>query len=148
LVLATTYAAGLDTGWELSESDVSSTAWWSALFELLYFFGGLSGSWVLARSTARPHVKSAFRRLQSVRIGLKSISRIAEAETPEETARALDKIREVAFVHHQSADDALEDWADLAPQDIAALRGGVSYKDDEHIPIAPGSISRKGGKHE
>ena len=144
LVLAAACIAGYDVGVEVSIHDEPGTAWWPAAVNLAIFCGGLAGSWILTGLTARRHTKSAFRRLRSVSIGLDKISEIARPDLSKDPERALDRIAEIAFTNRQSVQDALEDWADLAPQDVADLRSYRIDGQDEFLPTTPGAIASKG----
>lgn len=72
-----------------------------------------------------PHVQSAFRRLDTL---YRSLSRAADviespqnADSPEDYKVALARLEEIIAQQLMTADDALEDWKDLAPEDVAKL---------------------------
>ncbi len=96
---------------------------------------GLVGSYVMGKESARetakeiikPHARSAFRRLLSL---YKSLSRLAFAiqsaragvpENPEAVA-ILDRLDAIVIEQIGTADDALEDWNDIVPEEVANLR--------------------------
>lgn len=107
---------------------------------LLQSFGlgsGLIGSFIFGRQSTqkaavelvKPHARSAFRRLWSL---YQSLSRLAEVVQSAQKAR-FDNEKEInnneciavidAIISEQlsTADDALEDWRDLIPEDIEDL---------------------------
>ena len=146
LVLATVFIAGYDVGLHTSGNEPSTTAWPPAVVNIVIFGGGLAGSWILTGWTTRRHTKSAFRRLRSVRVGLEKIRQLAQSDSPDGHAVALGRIGEIASVHNQSVQDALADWADLAPQDIAEVQVDRPYEEDGFLPTGPGAIAPTGEK--
>jgi hypothetical protein len=79
-----------------------------------------------AREIVKPHAKSAFRRLVSL---YKSLSRVAvaiEQARPQVSDAAssgvLDKLSAIVAEQLATADDALEDWNDIVPEDVKELR--------------------------
>lgn len=100
---------------------------------------GLIGSYVLGRESARdaaremvkPHARSAFRRLLSL---YSSLSRLAYAiqtirsdgNVHPETNHVLDKLEGIVVEQIATADDALEDWRDIVPEDVAELRAQLA----------------------
>ena len=144
LVLAASCIAGVEIGLAISESGEPSIAW-QITRSLTVFFGGLAGSWILTKYTTIRHIKSAFRRLRSIVVWLDEISQTAKGDDPTESERALQKIEALASTSRQAASDALEDWADLAPDDVADLRVLPHGQEDGYVPLTPGSISRNGG---
>lgn len=123
----------------------------AAFVEFVVVVGSLAGSWLISRGTLRLHVRSAFRRLISLYAGLAQI--VASAQEEDDKA-ALTEIRAVANVHIQTAEDALEDWSDLVPEQVAELRQRLEQvkKPQEEagpahgpLSISPGSILHGGG---
>lgn len=108
-----------------SERPVTSQE--EAVGELLALIGGIAGSYMASRSALRSHARSAFRRLLSMYDGLGEIARMAEDETPEDRELALAKISGIARVHYRTASDALQDWSDLAPQQVAELQESLMH---------------------
>jgi hypothetical protein len=96
---------------------------------------GLLGSFVLGRESAReaakdlvkPHARSAFRRLVSL---YQSLSRLAVAiqnarpvnNSDPVHPSVLDKLESLVIEQIATADDALEDWRDIVPEDVEELR--------------------------
>ena len=105
----------------------------SALWQIFVFAGGLVGSFIFGRQSAReaaremikPHARSAFRRLLSL---YHSLSRAATAiesaqisGSHENDQVALARLEEIITEQLSTADDALEDWRDIVPEDVEEL---------------------------
>ena len=105
----------------------------SALWQIFVFAGGLAGSFIFGRQSARetaremikPHARSAFRRLLSL---YHSLSRAATAiesaqisDSRENDQVALARLEEIITEQLSTADDALEDWRDIVPEDVKEL---------------------------
>jgi hypothetical protein len=107
------------------------------LFEVLIALLGLSGSYWVGQSSAKvPNARSAFRRLVSLYAGigwarevlaerqtsLQATADLAGGSVPfREAATALDVIEAGLRQYAQTIDDAIEDWRDLAPDEVAEL---------------------------
>ena len=104
-----------------------------ALLQLFILSVGLAGSFWFGRQSAmraaqeviRPHARAAFRRLVSL---YNSLSRVAEAiksversESVDDYRIALTRIDATVEGQLEMADDALEDWRDIAPEDVDEL---------------------------
>lgn len=79
-----------------------------------------------AREIIKPHARSAFRRLRSL---YESLSRAATEIRSLDRSESLDDYRVIlakldAIVTEQltTADDALEDWQDIVPEDVQELK--------------------------
>ena len=79
-----------------------------------------------AREIIKPHARSAFRRLRSL---YESLSRAATEIRSLDRSESLDDYRVIlakldAIVTEQltTADDALEDWRDIVPEDVQELK--------------------------
>lgn len=125
-----------------------------AIGELAALVGGIAGSFLASRSALRSHARSAFRRLLSMYNGLGEIARISVCESPEEHESALATIGAIASVHYGTARDALEDWSDLAPQQVAELRenltregeAAAAHAEADSVPsLGVGLIATRGG---
>ena len=91
---------------------------------------GLCGSFIFGRQSAikagreiiKPHARSAFRRLLSL---YDSISRVANiiamSKSPEDSHGTLEKIEVIVIEQLATADDALEDWRDIVPEEVDEL---------------------------
>lgn len=96
---------------------------------------GLLGSFIIGRESVRnaardvikPHARSAFRRLLSL---YSSLSRLATTiqearpmnKSPFVESTVLDKLEVMVIEQIATADDALEDWRDIVPEDVDELR--------------------------
>jgi len=95
---------------------------------------GLIGSYVLGRESAsnaakdliKPYARSAFRRLLFLYYGL---SRLAQAiqdirktsKSESISMHVLDKLEVMVIDQIVTADDALDDWRDIVPEDVEEL---------------------------
>ena len=107
----------------------------SIFFQIFALGTGLAGSFIFGRQAAsdtareliRPHARSAIRRLRFLSAGL---GRVAEAirgcESPENYRVTLAILRAIVVEQLAAADDALEEWADILPEDVAELRKELS----------------------
>lgn len=104
----------------------------SVLLQSLSLFAGLGGSFIFGRQSAseaareiiKPHARSAFRRLRSL---YQSLSRVAttiesvqSVESPEYPV-VIAKVEAIVIEQIATADDALEDWRDIVPENIKEL---------------------------
>lgn len=115
------------------------TALENVLLQVFSLGLGLIGSYILGRESARdaaremvkPHARSAFRRLLSL---YRSLSRLAyaiqtmrsDSNAHAETTHVLDKLEGIVVEQIATADDALEDWRDIVPEDVAELRAQLA----------------------
>ena len=89
-----------------------------------FFFGKYSAR-SAARELIKPHARSAFRRLLSL---FRSLSRVAAtisgatSGSQEEQKLALSRLQAIVIEQLATADDALEDWHDIVPEDVDELR--------------------------
>ena len=110
----------------------------SVLLQAFALVTGLIGSFIFGRQSAReaaraiikPHARSAFRRLLSL---YQSLSRVAIAiessqnsKAPEDHQVILAKLEAIVVEQLATADDALEDWRDIVPEDVEELRQRLS----------------------
>lgn len=102
---------------------------------LLQAFGlglGLIGSFMFGRQSAKeaakeiikPHARSAFRRLISL---YESLSRVGFAiedchNNPESQSHTMAKLEAIVVEQLSTADDALEDWNDIVPEEVSELK--------------------------
>ena len=100
----------------------------SVLLQLISLAFSLVGSFVVGSQFSKriPSARSAFRRLQALYRGLSIIA--AEIESSR-TSKSIEEYRRVmslleGLVRSQlvTADDALEDWKDIVPEDVADLQ--------------------------
>lgn len=105
----------------------------STLWQIFVFAGGLAGSFIFGRQSAReaakemikPHARSAFRRLLSLYHSLSRAAITIEAaqisDSHENDQVALARLEEIIAEQLSTADDALEDWRDIVPEDVGEL---------------------------
>ena len=104
----------------------------NVLFQVFALSAGVFGSYILGKESAKdlakelikPHARSAFRRLISL---YRSLSRLAETiqlskVSNSEHSLVLDKLEYIVIEQIATADDALEDWRDIVPEDVEELR--------------------------
>lgn len=117
------------------------TALENVLLQVFSLGAGLIGSYILGRESAsqaardliKPHARSAFRRLLSL---YRSLSRLATAiqtahqvNHPESTTNLiLDKLEVIVIEQIATADDALEDWRDIVPEDVEEIRSQLASR--------------------
>jgi hypothetical protein len=118
-------------------TDRALTALEGTLLQVFSLASGLAGSFIFGRASARsaarefikPHARSAFRRLISL---FKSLSRVATDINASVGGNAAElkslALRLQAIVVEQiaTADDALEDWRDIVPEDVEELKAALS----------------------
>lgn len=111
------------------------TALENTLLQITSLGLGLWGSYLMGKESAKeaardlikPHARSAFRRLISL---YKSLSRLAYAiQTSRDSVAGnvqaiavLDRLEAMVTEQIGTADDALEDWNDLVPDEISTLK--------------------------
>lgn len=99
---------------------------------------GLMGSFMFGKQSAqeagkdmiKPHARSAFRRLISL---YESLSRVAfeieeyrkQSETEQES-HTISKLEAIVIEQLATADDALEDWNDIVPDEISELKSRLT----------------------
>ncbi len=112
----------------------------SILWQILVFAFGLAGSFIFGRQSAKeaakemikPHARSAFRRLVSL---YESLSRASTAiqltensESSEDIRVTIAKLDAIVTEQLNTADDALEDWRDIVPEDVEELKQKLESK--------------------
>ncbi len=106
----------------------------NALFQAIALFFGIFGSYILgkestksaAKELIKPYARSAFRRLISLYYGLSRLAQLIENtrrnnNSAEILASTLDKIEVMTVDQLATADDALNDWRDIVPEDVDEL---------------------------
>jgi hypothetical protein len=100
---------------------------------------GLIGSYVLGRESAgeaakailKPHARSAFRRLLSL---YQSLSRLAVSiqnarpDADPVNSSILNKLEAIVIEQIATADDAIEDWRDIVPEDVEELHAKLAAR--------------------
>ena len=97
------------------------------------FFVGRRSVSDAAKEIIKPHARKAFRRLVSL---YRSLSRAANAiksaqdnESPENQRVTLAKLDAIVTEQLATADDALEDWNDIVPEDVEELKQKLQSDD-------------------
>ena len=105
----------------------------SVILQFFSLMAGLVGSFFFGRQSAReaarelikPHARSAFRRLLSLYQSLSRVATTIESsqnfESPVENQVTLAKLEAIVVEQLASADDAIEDWKDIVPEDVKDL---------------------------
>ena len=106
----------------------------SILWQIFVFAGGLAGSFIFGRQSAseaakeiiKPHARSAFRRLIFLYLTLRRAANIVESSqnsvSEEKYQLVLARLEEIITAQLLTADEALEGWNDLVPEDVKELK--------------------------
>ena len=90
------------------------------------FFVGRRSVSDAAKEVIKPHARKAFRRLVSLYRSLSRAANVIESaqdsESPEDHRVALAKLDIIVTEQLTTADDALEDWRDIVPEDVEELK--------------------------
>ena len=109
----------------------------SVLLQIFALATGLVGSFIFGRQSARkaareiikPHARSAFRRLLSLYQSLSQVAAVIESSkncvSREDYRIILARLEASVGEQLATADDALEDWRDIVPEDVEELRQGL-----------------------
>ena len=112
----------------------------SVLWQVFVLTAGLAGSFIFGRQSAKeaakemikPHARSAFRRLVSL---YESLSRASTAiqltessESSEDIQVTIARLDAIITEQLNTADDALEDWRDIVPEDVEELKQKLESK--------------------
>ena len=127
LILASIVILGI-FGYVSTLRTLTSLEWIiSQIFALVM---GLFGSFIFGRQLAtkvsreviKPHARSAFRRLLSLYMSISRVANIiAMSKNPENSHGALEKVEVIVIEQLATADDALEDWRDIVPEEVDEL---------------------------
>lgn len=91
---------------------------------------GLFGSYIFAQQSAtkagreiiKPYARSAFRRLLSLYMSISRVANIIEmSKNSKDSHGTLDKVEVIVREQLATADDALEDWRDIVPEEVDEL---------------------------
>jgi hypothetical protein len=107
------------------------------LFQILMLGCGLTGSYYFGRNAAKqsaqdvikPHAKSAFRRVLSLYYSLSRLAHKIEEykikykddSDKETTKHVLEVLENMVIEQISTADDALEDWKDIVPEEVKMI---------------------------
>ncbi|MYA99802.1 hypothetical protein F4X90_09005 [Candidatus Poribacteria bacterium] len=96
------------------------------------FFVGQKSVEKAAKEIIKPHARSAFRRLISLYESLSrastEIQSLDNSESLEDYRVALAKFDAIVTEQLNTADDALEDWRDIVPEDVEELKQKLESK--------------------
>lgn len=108
------------------------------VFQVMVLLLSLLGSFAFSREFAagaadqslKRHAKSAFRRVLTLFRGLSRIAAVAN-DPGADLHSALAVISAIVREHIATADDALEDWREIVPEEADALRQSIPPSDGE-----------------
>ena len=113
----------------------------SALWQIFVFAGGLAGSFIFGRQSVqkaaeeiiKPHARSAFRRLRALYDNLSRAANVIESgqvsDSQENYQITLARLEEIVAAQLITADDALEDWNDIVPEEVTELKQKLQSND-------------------
>ena len=113
----------------------------SILWQIFVLGAGLAGSFIFGRQEAReaarevikPYARSAFRRLIFLYLTLRRAATAVElaqhSESQENYQVILARLEEIITAQLMTADDALEDWNDIVPEDVEELKQKLQSED-------------------
>ena len=97
-----------------------------AIGSSISFFIGHRSARETASEIIKPHARSAFRRLLSLYHGLSRAATMIElsqsSKSDGDHQVLLARLEEIIAYQLMTADDALEDWNDIVPEDVAGLK--------------------------
>ena len=102
---------------------------------------GLFGSYIFGQQSAtkagreiiKPYARSAFRRLLSLYMRISRVANIiAMSRNSEDSHGTLGKIEAIVGEQLATADDALEDWRDIAPEEVDELSRKIQINRKEN----------------
>lgn len=115
-----------------SQRDLSSLE--NTLLQVFSLCIGLIGSFMFGKQSAKdgarelikPHARSAFRRLMSLYESLSrvlnEIERYRDQGPHSSESHTIAKLEAIVIEQLSTADDALEDWNDIVPDEVSELR--------------------------
>jgi len=108
------------------------------------FWGGSLSSRNAAKEIVRPTARSGFRRVRSIYVGLSRIAKDIDSLDLEDGAAqntnliAIGRIQSTVEAFLATADDAMEEWSDIVPEEVQELYRDVKSGKDGVPPIAEG----------
>ena len=106
----------------------------SVLLQIINLAIGIGISFHIARQSAqkaarefvKPHARSAFRRLvslyESLHWAMNEIKSALRSRSAQQHQETLARVEAVVTAQLKTADDALEDWRDIVPDDVEELK--------------------------
>jgi len=111
------------------------TALENTLLQVFSIGLGLAGSFIIGREGSKeaavdlikPHAKSAFRRVLSLYNSLSRLATAIEAQKEQLSSNkaalhSLEKLQGIVIEQISTADDAMEDWKDIIPEELDKLK--------------------------
>ena len=96
-----------------------------AIGSSISFFAGQQSAQKAAREIIKPHARSAFRRLLSLYRSLSwavtEVESSQSSKSDEDYQVVLARLEAIVIEQLATADDALEDWRDIVPEDVEEL---------------------------
>ena len=111
------------------------------LWQVFVLTAGLAGSFIFGRQSApeaakeiiKPHARKAFRRLVSLYRSLSRAANVIKSAQDDESLEnqqvTLAKLDVIVTEQLATADDALEDWNDIVPEDVEELKQKLQSDD-------------------
>jgi len=100
------------------------------------FYFGKQSSIDAAKQIMKPHARSAFRRLISLYESLSRVGiEIERSKLNGDAAITIAKMEAIVIEQLATADDALEDWRDIVPEEVDELRSKLKTKRDQGVEL-------------
>lgn len=138
LILAS-LAIGIYTGWLASTRQLTPLE--AALAQGITlvlalagsFWGGNLSAERMAKQLVRPYARSSFRRVRAIYFGLSQIANelsefTNDEDTPSGWALAIGRMQSTTMIHISTADDAMDEWKDLVPDEVNELRDEIASR--------------------
>ena len=124
----------------------SLTSLETVLFQVIIMGLGLTGSYIFgkysseqaAKDLIKPHARSAFRRLISLYNSLSRLGAAIDEAIENEDSYSnrhniliLEKLESIVIEQLATADDAMEDWHDLVPEEVDELKKRLKGNNNE-----------------
>lgn len=139
-ILLVCFSIGISIVLAYTATKRTLTVFESSIWQIFVFTAGLAGSFIFGRQSAKeaakeiikPHARSAFRRLVSLYESLSRASTEIQStnnlESPEDYKVLIAKLDTIVTEQLNAADDALEDWRDIVPEDVEELKQNLESK--------------------
>lgn len=123
-----------------SKREISSLE--NVFFQIFILATSLSGSYLLGKKISeasafeaiKPYARSAFRRVLSLYYGLSRLAKDVGHEIRIKNNNSLlEKFQATIEEQLYTADDALEDWRDIVPEDVEEIQQRVKEKIEQRI---------------
>lgn len=114
----------------------------NTLLQAFSLLSGLIGSFYFGKQSAteaakqiiKPHARSAFRRLISLYESLSRVGiEIENSKNSQSEAITIAKMEAIIVEQLATADDALEDWRDIVPEEVEELRSKLTTRRDRGL---------------